>query len=278
MEPLLMETEYEKPLVLVVDDDPTNLRILVSKLNREYRLGVAKSGTKALEYMGKQIPDLVLLDVMMPDMDGYAVCEHIKRDPRLCDIPVVFISYVDDPSQKTRGFEVGGVDYITKPFHMRALILKVRNIIASREKLKDLYGQRLSLENLGVEISGGDDKFLQQLNEAIDRDIADPALNLDTLCRRIGLSRASLYRKLMSATGLSPARYIQSVRLNLAARMLRETQMSVSEIATASGFNSLIHFSASFRKQYGVPPSRYAAGQEATGPEAAPGRENEPQE
>jgi len=161
---------------------------------------------------------------------------------------------------------------------MRALILKVRNIIASREKLKDLYGQRLSLENLGVEISGGDDKFLQQLNEAIDRDIADPALNLDTLCRRIGLSRASLYRKLMSATGLSPARYIQSVRLNLAARMLRETQMSVSEIATASGFNSLIHFSASFRKQYGVPPSRYAAGQEATGPEAAPGRENEPQE
>lgn len=139
-------------------------------------------------------------------------------------------------------------------------------------------GIGLSLENLGVEISGGDDKFLQQLNEAIDRDIADPALNLDTLCRRIGLSRASLYRKLMSATGLSPARYIQSVRLNLAARMLRETQMSVSEIATASGFNSLIHFSASFRKQYGVPPSRYAAGQEATGPEAAPGRENEPQE
>ena len=135
-----------------------------------------------------------------------------------------------------------------------------------------------ALENLGVEISGGDDKFLQQLNEAIDHDIADPALNLDALCRRIGLSRASLYRKLMSATGLSPARYIQSVRLNLAARMLRETQMSVSEIATASGFNSLIHFSASFRKQYGVPPSRYAAGQEATGPEAAPGRENEPQE
>ena len=122
-----METEYEKPLVLVVDDGPTNLRILVSKLNREYRLGVAKSGTKALEYMGKQIPDLVLLDVMMPDMDGYAVCEHIKRDPRLCDIPVVFISYVDDPSQKTRGFEVGGVDYITKPFNPSELVARVKS-------------------------------------------------------------------------------------------------------------------------------------------------------
>lgn len=138
MEPLLMETEYEKPLVLVVDDDPTNLRILVSKLNREYRLGVAKSGTKALEYMGKQIPDLVLLDVMMPDMDGYAVCEHIKRDPRLCDIPVVFISYVDDPSQKTRGFEVGGVDYITKPFHDAEVLARVRTHIMNKQMREQL--------------------------------------------------------------------------------------------------------------------------------------------
>ena len=175
------------------------------------------------------------------------------------------------------GLEFGADDYITKPFHMQALILKVRNIIASREKLKELYGQRLSLENLGVKIDTGDDKFLQQLNQAIDRDIADPALNLDTLCRRIGMSRASLYRKLMSATGLSPARYIQSVRLNLAARMLRDTQMSVSEIATASGFNSLIHFSASFRKQYGMPPSRYTAEQAGNSTETPSGGEDESQ-
>ena len=135
-----METEYEKPLVLVVDDDPTNLRILVSKLNREYRLGVAKSGTKALEYMGKQIPDLVLLDVMMPDMDGYAVCEHIKRDPRLCDIPVVFISYVDDPSQKTRGFEVGGSD-LHKP-NFRIIAATNRNLaerVASGQMREDFF-------------------------------------------------------------------------------------------------------------------------------------------
>ena len=142
-----METEYEKPLVLVVDDDPTNLRILVSKLNREYRLGVAKSGTKALEYMGKQIPDLVLLDVMMPDMDGYAVCEHIKRDPRLCDIPVVFISYVDDPSQKTRGFEVGGVDYITKPFNPRELTIRARNLLSRTMNLGTVSEERRSVDS-----------------------------------------------------------------------------------------------------------------------------------
>ena len=160
MEPLLMETEYEKPLVLVVDDDPTNLRILVSKLNREYRLGVAKSGTKALEYMGKQIPDLVLLDVMMPDMDGYAVCEHIKRDPRLCDIPVVFISYVDDPSQKTRGFEVGGVDYITKPFHDAEVLARVRTHIMNKQMREQL--KRHNAE-IGKELDEGSKQVLLSL-------------------------------------------------------------------------------------------------------------------
>ena len=152
-----METEYEKPLVLVVDDDPTNLRILVSKLNREYRLGVAKSGTKALEYMGKQIPDLVLLDVMMPDMDGYAVCEHIKRDPRLCDIPVVFISYVDDPSQKTRGFEVGGVDYITKPFDSKEMAARVKAVLrrtmGQTEEEEEKADDTLSFPGLTVSLS-----------------------------------------------------------------------------------------------------------------------------
>lgn len=129
----------EKPLVLVVDDDPTNLRILVSKLNREYRLGVAKNGIKALEYMQKLTPDLILLDVMMPDMDGYEVCRRLKHDPHLADIPVVFISYIDDPDQKTRGFEVGGVDYITKPFHDAEVLARVKTHITNkqlREQLK----------------------------------------------------------------------------------------------------------------------------------------------
>ena len=263
--------------ILIVDDEPSIVNLIKLNLKLEgYDTVCAYTGREAIGIYAAEAPDIVLLDIMLPDMDGYDVLRAIQEIDH--SAAVIFITANDKRTSKILGLELGADDYITKPFHMRALILKVRNIIASREKLKDLYGQRLSLENLGVEISGGDDKFLQQLNEAIDRDIADPALNLDTLCRRIGLSRASLYRKLMSATGLSPARYIQSVRLNLAARMLRETQMSVSEIATASGFNSLIHFSASFRKQYGVPPSRYAAGQEATGPEAAPGRENEPQE
>lgn len=228
MEPLLMETEYEKPLVLVVDDDPTNLRILVSKLNREYRLGVAKSGTKALEYMGKQIPDLVLLDVMMPDMDGYAVCEHIKRDPRLCDIPVVFISYVDDPSQKTRGFEVGGVDYITKPFHDAEVLARVRTHIMNKQ-------MREQLKRHNAEIGKELDEHRRQLLALLD--------NLPGLAYRetvIGgipdARRAVSFVSdgVLGLTGYAPDRFMGEERLGLLDIAHEEDRETIrSAIATA---------------------------------------------
>ena len=223
-----METEYEKPLVLVVDDDPTNLRILVSKLNREYRLGVAKSGTKALEYMGKQIPDLVLLDVMMPDMDGYAVCEHIKRDPRLCDIPVVFISYVDDPSQKTRGFEVGGVDYITKPFHDAEVLARVRTHIMNKQ-------MREQLKRHNAEIGKELDEHRRQLLALLD--------NLPGLAYRetvIGgipdARRAVSFVSdgVLGLTGYAPDRFMGEERLGLLDIAHEEDRETIrSAIATA---------------------------------------------
>lgn len=269
--------ERSDATVLVVEDNRQLRTYIRRRLSPYWKVIEADNGRSGQLLALEKMPALIISDVMMPVMDGLQMCYNLKHDPRTAHIPVVLLTARQFVLQMKEGLEFGADDYITKPFHMQALILKVRNIIASREKLKELYGQRLSLENLGVKIDTGDDKFLQQLNQAIDRDIADPALNLDTLCRRIGMSRASLYRKLMSATGLSPARYIQSVRLNLAARMLRDTQMSVSEIATASGFNSLIHFSASFRKQYGMPPSRYTAEQAGKHAETSSGGEDESQ-
>jgi PAS domain S-box-containing protein len=130
--------QTDRPLILVVDDDPTNLNILVEKLSRRYRLGVAKSGAGALQYLQKRTPDLILLDVMMPDMDGYQVCSRIKADPELRDIPVVFISFVNDPVQKTHGFEVGGVDYITKPFHEAEVLARVRTHISNNRMRREL--------------------------------------------------------------------------------------------------------------------------------------------
>ena len=132
MEPLLMETEYEKPLVLVVDDDPTNLRILVSKLNREYRLGGAKSGTKALEYMGKQIPDLVLLDVMMPDMDGYEATRVIRLSEKVdaADIPIIALTANAFAEDAKAAHDAGMNAHLSKPLDFN----KLKNILARIKK------------------------------------------------------------------------------------------------------------------------------------------------
>ena len=163
-----METEYEKPLVLVVDDDPTNLRILVSKLNREYRLGVAKSGTKALEYMGKQIPDLVLLDVMMPDMDGFQVLQKIREKN---NVPVLMLTAKSDEEDKVSGLRLGADDYLTKPFGINELMARVNSLIrryttlnpvagseAATMLLKDMVidkvNRTVTLQNLPVELTG----------------------------------------------------------------------------------------------------------------------------
>lgn len=268
-EPLPSE-KHPTATILLVEDNRQLRGYMHRRLSAYWKIIEADNGRSGQLLALEKMPALIISDVMMPVMDGLQMCYNLKHDSRTAHIPIVLLTARQFVLQMKEGLEFGADDYITKPFHMRALILKIRNILASREQLKALYGQKLSLENLGVEIKSNDDKFLQQLNQAIDNDIADPTLNLDTLCRRIGMSRASLYRKLMAATGLSPARYIQSVRLNLAARLLRETSMSVSEIATATGFNSLIHFSTAFRKQYGVPPSRYNAGREAEAAENAP--------
>lgn len=199
----------DKPLVLVVDDDPTNLRILVSKLNREYRLGVAKSGTRALEYMEKLTPDLVLLDVMMPDMDGYAVCRRMKQHVRLLNIPVVFISYVDDPGQKTRGFEVGGVDYITKPFHDAEVLARVRTHIMNKR-------MREQLERHNAHIGRELDEHRRQLVALLD--------NLPGLAYRENVTNGIPHPRravtfvsdgVLGLTGYAPERFMGDERLGL---------------------------------------------------------------
>lgn len=199
----------DKPLVLVVDDDPTNLRILVSKLNREYRLGVAKNGTRALEYMEKITPDLVLLDVMMPDMDGYTVCRRMKQHVRLLDIPVVFISYVDDPGQKTRGFEVGGVDYITKPFHDAEVLARVRTHIMNKR-------MREQLERHNVRIGRELDEHRRQLVALLD--------NLPGLAYRENVANGDPHPRravtfvsdgVLGLTGYAPERFMGDERLGL---------------------------------------------------------------
>jgi putative two-component system response regulator len=134
-----------RPLVLIVDDNPTNIDLLVSTLKGEYRLGIAKSGAKALEYVGRQTPALVLLDIMMPEMDGFEVCKRLKADPHTAAIPIIFITAMSETTDKTHGFELGAVDYITKPFHAAEVVARVRTHLTMADMRRKLSSQNALL-------------------------------------------------------------------------------------------------------------------------------------
>jgi len=135
-----------RPLILIVDDNTTNIDLLVSTLKTDYRLGIAKNGSRALEYAGKHKPDLVLLDIMMPEMDGYETCTRLKADPHTASIPIIFITAMDETINKTRGFELGAIDYITKPFHAMEVKARIRTHLSLEEMRLELRLQNLRLE------------------------------------------------------------------------------------------------------------------------------------
>ena len=142
---------------------------------------------------------------------------------------------------------------------MDVLILRIRNILVAREKLKKLYGKKFSLESLGIKVTSAEDKFTQKFFQVIEDNIANSELNIDMICKEIGLSRTNLYRKLKAITDLSPVELIRNKRLEVATRLLKESDYSVSEISTYVGFNSHAYFTQCFKAAYGCSPSEYVA-------------------
>jgi len=161
-----------KPLVLIVDDNSTNIDLLVNTLRNDYDLGAVKNGPKALDYADKYAPDLILLDIMMPEMNGYEVCSRLKENPRTKDIPVIFITALGEAAHKTRGFEVGGLDYVTKPFHAAEVKARVRTHLSLKQMREELNTQNIILEQK-VE------KKTAQLQEMLESTIKTMALAVE---------------------------------------------------------------------------------------------------
>ncbi len=219
----------------------------------------ADNGETAFDLAVEKYPDIIVSDVMMPRKDGLELCSQIKNDLRTEHIPVILMTARCMVMHIKEGFSSGADDYIVKPFSMDVLIYRMRNILVAREKLKKLYGKKFSLESLGIKIVSAEDKFTQKFFQVIEDNISNPDLNIDMICREVGLSRTNLYRKLKAITDLSPVELIRNKRLEVATRLLRESDYSVSEISTYVGFNSHAYFTQCFKSTYGCSPSEYVA-------------------
>jgi signal transduction histidine kinase/ligand-binding sensor domain-containing protein/DNA-binding response OmpR family regulator len=243
--------------ILVVEDNADVRHYIVSYLEQFYQIIECSSGREGMEKAIHFLPDLIIADLMMSKMDGLEMSHRLKADMRTSHIPVIMVTARTAAVDIQAGYESGVDDYITKPFNSAVLLSRVKNLLQSREKLKEIYGKRFALKALGVETASLNEQFMQKLYGIMEKNLSNPELNLDGFCREIGMSRANLYRKIKAITGLSPSEFVRNFRLEMASKMLKESGMSVSGVYVAVGFSSHAYFSNCFKAMYGVSPSEY---------------------
>ena len=243
--------------VLLVEDNAEVLEYLQNQLSGEYVILTAKNGKEALELTEQELPDMVISDVMMPEMDGVELCSRIKGDIRLCHIPVILLTAKSMTLHIEDGYSAGADDYIAKPFSISLLKIRIHNLFANREQMKEIFSKKFSLESLGIEVESADQTFMDRYVEIVKKNFTNPRLDVDMICQEMGMSRANFYKKLKTITDLSPAEMVRNIRLESAARLLRETKLTISEIAIQVGFSSNSYFGSCFKALYGISPKEF---------------------
>ena len=247
----------EKPKLLVVEDNADLRKFIISSLGTDYDFLEAADGKQGLEVTLNEIPELIITDVMMPEMDGIDMTEKIKKDIRTCHIPIIVLTAKASEESKLAGLNSGADDYLTKPFNKNELVLKVRNAIASRARVREKMRLEMLREVSTSEVVSADEQFLMKVRNAILSRLSDEQLSVDSLAEQIGFSRAQFYRKVTALTGMPVNELIRSFRLQKAAQLLGQRWGSVSQVAYEVGFSNPSYFSKCFKDQFGVHPSAY---------------------
>lgn len=255
------EMQSEKLLLLIVEDNPDVVNYLRSLLSEKYRIEVAGNGQEGFEKATDLIPDLVISDVMMPVMDGFAFCKKIKTDLRTSHIPVVMLTAKADADSKVEGLESGADAYLSKPFNREELFIRIKKLIELRQMLQARYRQTATFEEvLAISehpIFKKEDTFLQDVRQLLEAHLSDEEFGIAELCRSLGMSRSQLYRKFKALTDTTVHHFIRNLRLNKAKSLLLTTDLNVTEVAFETGFKNLSHFSRIFMKKFGSSPSQY---------------------
>jgi signal transduction histidine kinase/ligand-binding sensor domain-containing protein/DNA-binding response OmpR family regulator len=253
--------ESALPTVLVVEDNADLRNYVREELADEFQVLVAANGKSGLELARSEIPDLVLSDVMMPEMDGMELCRALKADDLTNHVPVILLTAKAEAGSRREGLETGADDYVAKPFDVTELRIRIRNLIEQRRLLAERY-DKLEVARPGRAsnpVPTADDRFLAKAREIISANLEDPEFRVEALCREIGMSRTQLHRKLKAVAGRSAGDFLRAERLNKAAEMLGQGEGNVTEVAYAVGYRSLSQFAKAFREQFGMAPSDFEA-------------------
>ncbi|MEP7107435.1 MAG: two-component regulator propeller domain-containing protein [Ferruginibacter sp.] len=244
--------------ILIVEDDPDIRFLLKVILKDEYIVYEAGDGRKALELVDKIVPDIVICDVMMPNMNGLELCNSMKNTPATCQVPFIILSARGSEDHHMEGYEVGADAYIAKPFQTAYLKLRIRKLLEYRQKLLNLFNNDAVAEMLvESDLVAGDKEFLTKLVQVIDEHLDEPEFSAVFLEKAFSMSKMQLYRKLKTMTGMTPGEFIKHIRLKQAANLLAYTGLNVNEIFYRTGFNNQSYFFREFRKRFDCAPNEY---------------------
>lgn len=245
-------TSASRPLALVVDDNADVREYVAHLLGGEYDVRQAADGKEGLGMALKTVPDLIVCDVKMPVMDGLEMCRRVKAETATSHVPVILLTSNAQENQRAEGYDCGADAYITKPFSSKVLLSRVRNLLENRKRLKYVYAS--GADDEARDEADPDSRFMADFGRVVRERMSDSSLSVETISSALGLSRVQMYRKVKQLTGQSPVEIIRVTRLKKAERLLKTTQMTVSEISYDVGFSSPSYFSKCFKDYFGVQP------------------------
>lgn len=247
----------EAPLLLIVEDNPEVRSYIEQIFSEQYRLVIAENGMKGLKMAKKHLPDLVISDVMMPEMDGITFCGKLKTDLEISHIPVILLTARTASLFKIEGLRIGADDYITKPFHPEELALRVRNTLQSRKEARDKFARVLNFDPKEINITSADEHFLNNALQFVEDNMNNPELTVENFAHEMAVSRPLLFIKIKALTNQTPKNFVKSIRLKRAAQLLVQGKFRVTEVADHVGFRDPRYFSKCFQKQFDQTPSEY---------------------
>ena len=251
------DTQRKETTILLVDDDVELLQFEAKFLSERYNVIVAKNGLEALDQLKKLSVNLIVTDVMMPEMDGFAFTEKVKSDIEYSHIPVILLTAKVMAQAKVQGYELGADAYLEKPFSVEVLLARINNLLQNREKLRETFLKHPFIGINTVALTKSDEAFIIKLNEVINDNLSDSDFNVEDMAERFNMSRASFYRKVKGVLDLTPNEYIRVERLKKAAQLLKQDEHKINEICYMVGFNSPSYFAKCFYQQFGILPKDF---------------------
>ena len=259
----------DKPILLVVEDNPDICDYIAESFSDHFEVKTAANGKLGKESALKEIPDIIVSDIMMPVMDGNEMCRELKKDVRTSHIPIILLTAKDSLRDKEEGYQVGADSYLTKPFSASLLHSRIENLLQSRRNLANHFSANAAISNKAAVITESlnklDNEFIHKINQLIEERLSSDKIDISYLSDKMCMSNSTLYRKMKALTGLSTNEYVRKIRMKHAEQYLLEGKYHISEIAFKVGINNLFYFRQCFKEEFGCIPSEYLKRLKETG-------------